>query len=86
MKTLLKILLISGSLYACKNSAGDGAMDSKDSNNIAMPPDSVLRNRNGDGNGSSSNSEDPGDAERETTRQITLNRFHQNMRSICRGQ
>jgi hypothetical protein len=74
MKTLLKILLISSSLYACKNSAGDGAMDSKDSNNIAMPPDSVLRNDNDDrGNGSSSSSEDPGDAEKETTRQITLN-------------
>jgi hypothetical protein len=73
MKTLLKILLISGSLYACKNNAGDGAMDKKDSSNIMMPPDSVLDNDNDRDKGSPGYSEEPGDAERETTRQITLN-------------
>jgi hypothetical protein len=71
MKTLLKILLISGSLYACKNSGNDNnAANEKDSsNNITMPPDSVL-NKN---DNAISHSPDPGDFEKETDRQITLN-------------
>ena len=72
MKTLLKILVISVSLYACKNSGSDNnAANETDSsaNHITMPPDSVF-NKN---DNTSSNSPDPGDFEKETDRQITLN-------------
>jgi hypothetical protein len=71
MKTLLKVFLISSCLLACKNSAEDGATDQKDSANITMPPDSVLIKDNTNHNSSSSS--DPGDFEKETARQITLN-------------
>lgn len=73
MKTLLKVLLISSIVFACKNSANDGAMDKKDSANISMPPDSALKNDNDKASNNGSSYSDPGDAEKETARQITLN-------------
>jgi hypothetical protein len=71
MKSLLKICLISISLYSCKN-AGDSnrAEEPADSTNIAMPPDSVLNKETTDG---AAHAPAPLDFEKETQKQIVAN-------------
>ncbi len=67
MKTLLKILLLSTSLYSCNSIGENNSVDEKsDSSNVMMPPDSVSKNNNG-----AANFPDPSNLENETARKIT---------------